>query len=66
MPISGEIADITTNGRTTILLKKDGTMWGFGDTSGLGTGVEWYPNPAKPYDSTSEWQDVPYIWNTIP
>ena len=66
MPISGEIADITTNGRTTILLKKDGTMWGFGDTSGLGTGVEWYPNPAKPYDSTSEWQDVPYIWNPIP
>lgn len=66
VPISGEIADITTNGRTTILLKKDGTMWGFGDTSGLGTGVEWYPNPAKPYDSASEWQDVPYIWNPIP
>ena len=66
VPISGEIADITTNGGTTILLKKDGTMWGFGATSGLGTGVEWYPNPAKQYDSTSEWQDVPYVWNPIP
>lgn len=64
--ISGEIKDISTSGRATVMLKADGTMWGFGSASSLGTGVERYSNPAKKFDSTFDWIDVPYVWDPIP
>lgn len=64
--ISGEIKDISTSGRATVMLKADGTMWGFGAASSLGTGVERYSNPAKKFDSTFDWIDVPYVWDPIP
>ena len=64
--ISGEIQDISTDGRATVILKKDGTMWGFGSSDELGTGVSWYPNPYNKYDPNGGWPDVPYVWNPIP
>ena len=64
--ISGEIKDISTSGRATVMLKADGTMWGFGSASSLGTEVERYSNPAKKFDSTFDWIDVPYVWDPIP
>lgn len=64
--MSGEIVDITSDGSVTLILKADGTMWGFGAASELGTGVERYPNPAPQYDKHGyTWSDMPYVWTPI-
>ena len=64
--VSGEVRSVSTNGYFTMFLKADGTMWGFGSSKSLGTGIERYPNPAKKYNSTFDWSDVPYVWDPIP
>ena len=64
--MSGEIKEISSNGGGTIILKADGTMWGFGSSDQLGTGIEKYPNPATPYDKRGyTWSDIPYVWTPI-
>ena len=64
--ISGEIEDISTDGRVTVILKTDGTMWGLGISDELGTGVSLYPNPYSKYDPDGDWPDLPYVWDPIP